>query len=147
MPDEKKYAKYIIEKTAELSSNPLPGAPMPAGGTNVLLINDELQGTVPNATYMNAEIIAKPTEVGPFQQHVHAFDEYVTFIGTNIEKPYDLDGVVEFWIEDEKYVLTKSCAVFVPKGIYHSPCVFHEVNSPIVWVESSAATNYSYGMM
>ncbi len=146
MSGEGKYAKYVIQKTVDPPADPLPGAPRSVGGRNVLLINNEHQGAVPNATYLNAEVVSKPTEPGPFEQHAHSFDEYVTFIGTNIEKPYDLDGVVEIWIEDEKYILTRSTAVFVPTGVYHGPIVFHEVNTPIVWSESAAATHYSYGM-
>jgi mannose-6-phosphate isomerase-like protein (cupin superfamily) len=146
MPADKKYGKYIIE-TATPPSGSSPGAPPSVGGTKALLINNEAQGAVPNATYLNAELVTKPTPLGPFQQHVHSFDEYITFVGTNMAKAYELDGVVEMWIEDEKYVLTKSSTVFVPKGVYHCPIVFHKVDSPIVWVESSAATHYSYGMM
>ena len=94
MSGEGKYAKYVIQKTVDPPADPLPGAPRSVGGRNVLLINNEHQGAVPNATYLNAEVVSKPTEPGPFEQHAHSFDEYVTFIGTNIEKPYDLDGVV-----------------------------------------------------
>ena len=147
MADERKYAKYVIENTADALKDRPQGGPPSVGGMKALLINNEADGTVPNATYMNAELVTKPTPVGPFLQHVHSDDEYVTLLGTTMEKAYELDGVVEFWIEDEKYVLTKSTAVFIPKGVYHGPIVFHEVNSPILWVESSAAMNYSYGMM
>ena len=33
--------------------------------------------------------------------HAHEFDEVVTFIGNNVEDPYDLGGEIEFWLEDE----------------------------------------------
>jgi hypothetical protein len=30
------------------------------------------------------------------------------------EVPFDLDGEVEFWLEDEKRIITKTSAMFVP---------------------------------
>jgi mannose-6-phosphate isomerase-like protein (cupin superfamily) len=141
MPGEKKYARYIIDKTPEPPSYPRPADPKAHGGSNVIYINNGLDGAMPNATFLEATLITKPLHPGPFRQHAHSFDEYVTFIGTNIEKPFDLDGVAEFWIEDEKYILTKSCTIFVPKGVFHCPFVFHEVNSPIVFIASAAATH------
>ena len=140
MSGEKKWAKYIIEKT---DSDFRPADPKAAGGTNVLFINGEFDGKIPGATYMEIALISKPRRLGEFRQHAHSFDEYVTFIGTNMDKPFDLDGVVEWWMEDEKYILTKSCAIFVPKGVYHYPFVFHEVNSPIVFIASAPATHYA----
>ncbi|NLE11876.1 MAG: cupin domain-containing protein [Actinobacteria bacterium] len=143
MSGEKKYAKYILDNTPDSPQSPRPANPKEAGGTNVIYVNNELNGTLPNATYLDIGLVTKPFSM-PFQQHAHSVDEYIAFIGTNIEKPYELDGVVEFWIEDEKYILTKTCAVFVPKGTYHCPFVFHEVNSPIVFMSTSPGTHLEY---
>ena len=142
MSVDKKYAKYIIEQTPAPPNHERPADPEAAGGSNVLYIDSELDGKIPNATYLNVALIAKPFSMGVFQQHAHTFDEYVMFIGTNIAKPFDLDGIVEFWMEDEKYILTKTCAVFVPRTVYHCPFVFHEVNSPIIFIASAPATHY-----
>ncbi|MCX8031944.1 MAG: hypothetical protein N3B14_00880 [Thermoleophilia bacterium] len=144
MSAERKYAKYIIEKTPSPRTHPRPENPKEHGGTNVIYINHELDGAMPGAPYLDVALITKPFKQGPFQQHAHSFDEYVVFIGTNIEKPYELDGLVEFWIEDEKYLLTKTCAVFIPRGVYHCPFVFHEVNSPIVFMATAGATHNPY---
>jgi hypothetical protein len=147
MPGEKKYAKCIIDKTINGPVEPRPADPAAVGGTNVLWINDELQGAVPGASYLNIALITKPFGFyeSHHQGHVHSFDEYVTFIGTNAEKPDELDGLVEMWLEDEKYMLTKNTAVFCPRGVYHCPVVFHEVNSPIVWIASAPTVlHYTY---
>ena len=141
MPDAKKYAKYILDNTPAPPNDFRPADPKATGGTNVIYINNELEGAMPNANYMDIALITKPLKL-PFHQHAHSFDEYVTFVGTNIDKPYELDGVVEFWIEDEKYILTKTCTILIPKGAYHLPFVFHEVNSPIVLMASAAITHY-----
>jgi hypothetical protein len=30
-------------------------------------------------------------------------------------------GLVEFWIEDEQFMLTKTCTIYIPNGIKHCP--------------------------
>jgi hypothetical protein len=42
-----------------------------------------------------------------------------------------LGGEVEFWLEDEKYLLTKSCLIFAPKGLKHCPLRVIRVDRPI----------------
>jgi hypothetical protein len=63
--------------------------------------------------------------------HSHEFDEIVTLFGTNPDDTRDLCGEVEFWIEDERYELTNSCLIFIPKGTKHCPIIFHKVERPI----------------
>lgn len=65
------------------------------------------------------------------EQHVHDFDEVLAFFGSDPENPNDLCGEIELWIEDEKHILTRSCAVFVPAGIKHCPLRIKRVNRPI----------------
>ena len=55
MSGKKKWAKYIIEKTP---SDFRPADPKEAGGTNVIMINNELDGAVPGATYMEIALIS-----------------------------------------------------------------------------------------
>ena len=63
--------------------------------------------------------------------HAHDYDETLGFFGTDFADPYDLGGEIEFWIEDEKFLLTRSCLIFIPKGTYHCPLVIHRVDRPI----------------
>ena len=48
-------------------------------------------------------------------------DELLGFIGIDWENPDSLSAEVEFWLEDEKYILTKSFVTFVLKGLNHCP--------------------------
>jgi hypothetical protein len=74
----------------------------------------------------------KPTEiVMEGESHSHEFDEIVTLFGTNPEDPRDLCGEVEFWLEDEKYKITRSCMIYIPKGLRHCPMIFRKVERPI----------------
>ena len=65
------------------------------------------------------------------KSHSHQFEEAVTLFGTNPENPKDLCGEVEFWFDDEKYTITKSCIIYIPKGVKHCPLIFHRVDKPI----------------
>jgi hypothetical protein len=63
--------------------------------------------------------------------HAHEYDETLGFFGTDFKDPYDLGGEIEIWIEDEKFLLTRSSLIFIPKGTYHCPLVIHKVDRPI----------------
>jgi hypothetical protein len=65
------------------------------------------------------------------KSHSHEFDEIITLFGTNPDDTRDLCGEVEFWIDDEKYKITNSCVIFIPKGTMHCPLIFHKVERPI----------------
>jgi mannose-6-phosphate isomerase-like protein (cupin superfamily) len=64
---------------------------------------------------------------GP-QPHIHPFDEVFTFFGTNFDDPHDLGGEVEFWLEDQKFVFSKSCLVYIPAGMKHNPLQFKRMD-------------------
>ena len=63
--------------------------------------------------------------------HVHDFDEMLSFFGCDPLDPYNLHGEIEFWYEDEQYILTRSCMIYVPKGLKHCPLIFRRVDQPI----------------
>jgi len=82
-----------------------------------------------------------PTVAEP-NAHVHDFDEVITFSGTDFKEPYNLCGEIELWLNDEKHILTKSCIVFVPKGMKHGPLVIHRVDRPIFHVATGTGGTY-----
>jgi hypothetical protein len=49
--------------------------------------------------------------------HEHDFDEAWIFMGTDMNNPKDLGGEIDFWLEDEHYVINKSCMIYVPKSM------------------------------
>jgi hypothetical protein len=78
------------------------------------------------------------------REHVHDFDEFIGFIGTKgQENPYDLGGEMEVWLGGEKYLITKSCLIYVPKGLRHCPIRFNRIDSPILFFTGGMATKYS----
>ena len=77
----------------------------------------------------------------PFE-HTHDYDEYLVFLGTNHEDPGDLGAEVEFWMDGEKHVITKSCAVFIPAGIKHAPIYFKRIDTPVWYIATSPMKKY-----
>lgn len=74
--------------------------------------------------------------------HSHDFDELMAYIGSNPEDTSDLCGEIELWLGDEKHILTKTCLVFIPKGLEHGPLVFKRVDRPIFNFATGATTTY-----
>lgn len=74
--------------------------------------------------------------------HTHDCDEIIGFFGSNPEDPYTLGGEIEFWLEDEKHILTKSCLIFVPKGMKHCPLIVRRVDRPIFHFSTVTSGQY-----
>lgn len=76
--------------------------------------------SVQGAPYMESVWFCTSNDTGP-EEHTHDFDELVGFLGTDPEKPDDLGGVVTFDVDDRRVRTEKSCVVYVPRGVKHSP--------------------------
>jgi hypothetical protein len=74
--------------------------------------------------------------------HSHDFDEIIGFGGTNRNHPRDLGGEIEFLIGGEKHVITKTCLIFVPKGVSHCPVTFNRIDTPIFMFEAANRAVY-----
>jgi hypothetical protein len=67
-------------------------------------------------------------------EHAHAWGEIFGYIGSvGQEDPHSLGGEVEFWIDGEKHVLTKSCLAWIPPELPHCPVRFARIDEPILW--------------
>jgi len=130
---EKKYEKHIITDFK-------PGLKLPEFRGEPGVPNDRANfmmwlgdGVIKGSPYVEAVWLwqgaADPE--GGFPQHVHDYDEVLGFFGVDTKNVYDLGGEIEFWLEDEKYLLTKSCLIYVPGGMKHCPIVFRRIDRPI----------------
>ena len=139
---ETKYGKYIITEprperiTQELIASGEPPA-SPDVEASVIYLDDTL---LPGGLYTDGVWQWKPSPPSLRPVHTHDFDEVLAFIGTDPKNPRDLCGEVELWLGDERHVLTKSCVVFVPKGLKHCPLRFVRVDRPIFWFSTGPAT-------
>ncbi len=77
-------------------------------------------------------------------EHTHDFDEFIGFIGVaDREDPYDLDSEIELWLGGEKYMITRSCLIYVPKGLKHCPIRFTRIGKPVLFFTGGMVTSYS----
>jgi len=136
-----KYKKYLVEcpeipkdKIAEIHPNIYPQ----------IAVIDELNGKLPGAFYLTCGLAMKKDVIPKNKPHNHDFEEYLVFLGTNPEDPQDLGGEVELWIEDEKYIITKSTAVFIPRGLYHCPLLFHRIDRPFQVIRAGNSLKDTY---
>lgn len=88
---------------------------------------------VPGAFQMNTAWYCKVPERDPiFTEHMHEdTSELIGFFSSDESDPYDLGGKIEFSIEGEPHLLTRSTMIFVPAGLRHNPMRILEVNRPI----------------
>jgi hypothetical protein len=146
-----KYAKYIIqERRRDSRDATLPPGVDPESVTNTashrkVIGLDDL--VLPGSMYTET-VWMWPGGEGVYPEtpeplsHAHEHDEILGFFGTDYSDPYDLGGEIEFWIEDEKFMLTKTSLLFIPKGLHHCPFVVHRVDRPIFHFSCGPAGAY-----
>lgn len=137
-----KHSKYFIYDIPEPGPNKVGG---PKRLTEARKQGKYFEGTwllnldsniIPGALYTNGVWLDK-VHGAPFEieiAHTHAFDETLGFIGTVPGKPHELGGEIDLWMEDEKFTITKSCFVFLPKGMVHMPMVLKRIDTPIFFM-------------
>jgi mannose-6-phosphate isomerase-like protein (cupin superfamily) len=77
-------------------------------------------------------------------EHTHDFDEFLGFIGAaDQNNQRDLGSEIEVWLGGEKYMITKSCLIYVPKGVRHCPIRFTRIGKPVLFFTGGMATSYS----
>ncbi len=132
-----KTDKYIITdvKPDKLFPGEKPGAGRnaifkPAMPTHVMWLDGDV---IPGAFYSECVWIWPEcsSEKPAAEAHKHVFLEVVTFFGTNWENPRDLGGEVEFWLDGDRHIMTKSFLAYVPAGMVHCPLIVRNVKRPI----------------
>jgi hypothetical protein len=122
-----KYSKYVVTELKTPDFTPEAIASYNRFAKRILWMD---QNVVEGAFQMNCSWYLKPSS-HLSKSHTHDSDEIIGFFGNNSENPNDLGGEVEFWIEDEKFTLTKSCMIFIPRGMRHCPLIVKKVDRPI----------------
>jgi hypothetical protein len=128
----RKYANYIIKGVPRFPPRTKGGPQLKKKVAphlkQMLMINGDI---VKGAFHVNCAWISPGPNPGVFDAHVHPHDEIIGFIGTNPQDPNDLGGKAELWIDDEKYIISKSFLAYFPKGLKHCPLTVTNVKRPI----------------
>ena len=133
-----KYEKYIIEEMRTPSKlsisrrmEPTDLPPKQCPRIQLLYLDKEI---VEGGTYTECVWILPDKRypgVAEPVPHAHDFDEVVSFIGSDLDDPWNLNGEIVFWIEGEQHNLTRSCLICLPKGTRHCPLTIRRVDKPI----------------
>lgn len=132
------YANNYVERY-ERPDGTVPEAP---GGFIKFLVY--LDGTrLKGAPYAEAVWFCQTNDTGP-APHMHEdFDEFIGFIGSDPEHPEELNGEINFYIEDEKISVTKSCLVYIPRGVKHSPIFVPKLERPLLHFSGGNGGDYA----
>jgi hypothetical protein len=130
------YAHNRVEKYAPVDGR-LPEAP-PGFLARLLWIDGQkLRG----APYLEAVWFLTSNDTGP-EEHTHDFDEFLGFVGTDVERPEELGAEITFFIGGEAVTVTKSCLVYVPKGVKHSPLLVPSLDRPVIHFSGGNGGDY-----
>jgi hypothetical protein len=149
---ESKYGKYILTELKRDSRDAYlpPGLdPSEVSDTKSHKKMRSLDDTVLKGSFYTEAVWMWPggrdvyPETAEPNSHAHDYDETIGFFGTDFSDPDELNGELEFWIEDEKFILTKSCLLFIPKNTYHCPLVIHRVEKPIFHFATGPGAKYT----
>lgn len=140
---ETKYDKYFITELAPKVEAPWAPVFKPEEILRMMYLdNDVLEG----AFYVECAYFLPGMNIGDksneVQPHKHEYDEVLAIFGTDIENPRDLGGECEFWFDGEKHLITKSCIVFIPKGVIHGPIKWNRIDRPVFHFATGTGTRY-----
>lgn len=130
------YANNRVEKYAPVDGK-LPSAP--EGFLTRLLWIDgkKLKG----APYLEAVWFHTTNDTGP-EMHAHDFDEFIGFLGTDPEHPEELGAEIDFLIDDEWFKFSKSCLIYIPRGVKHSPILVPKLSRSIIHFSGGNGGDY-----
>jgi hypothetical protein len=138
-----KYKKYIMDQYIESEQEKARNATRPdrvSRLVHIARLDDEL---IPGSFHMGFSWAMGPSTIKQeLGAHKHNYNEVLGWIGTDWKNPSDLGGEIEFWIEDEKYILNKSCIIFIPKGVMHCPLKDLKVDRPFIHFGAITKKNY-----
>ena len=140
---ENKYGKYIITELKKKFSSPYEVNKFkPEEQTEILALDDSIiEGAfVVETVWFWPERVNNPAP--DVQPHKHDYDEVLAIFGTNMKDPHDLCGEMEAWLGDEKHIITKSCMIYIPKGLQHGPFKFIRMEKPVFHFSVCLAKTY-----
>jgi len=135
-----KNAKYAVDKPkAGPGLLPFETATDPKTVKPVVTIDNE---TVPGAVFSADTKWIVPGAKGEIklcESHTHEYGEMLGFYGFNYDNIQDLGAEIEIIIDNEKNIVDRSFAAYVPPGVQHGPIIVRNVKRPIFWVSSARA--------
>lgn len=132
------YADNVVYGYAPPSGE-MPGAPEGFLELALYLDTVKLQG----APYMETVWFKKDNDTGP-APHVHAFPEFIAFIGTDPDHPEELGAEIRFYMGDDQGYdsTTKSTLIYVPANVIHGPIIVPQMSKPVIHFSGNTGASY-----
>lgn len=130
------YANHWVEKYAPVDGR-LPPAP-PGFLTRLLWIDDKKLSGSP---YLEAVWFHTTNDTGP-ESHTHDFDEIIGFFGDDAEHPEELNAEISFLLGGETVSFTKSCLLYIPRGVSHSPLLVPKMDRSVIHFSGGNGGDY-----
>ena len=74
--------------------------------------------------------------------HTHDFDEALGWVGSDPSDRYNLNGVIELWIDGKQNILDKSFIAFIPAGVVHGPINIRKITKPMFHFTAGMGKKY-----
>jgi hypothetical protein len=137
---ETKYGKYIITELKPKKRGAWEPVVKPGELIPLLYLDSSV---VKDAFYVESNWTLPPfAKESHGEAHKHDYDEVIGFFGSDPENPQELYAVAEVHIGDEVHTVTKSCLLFVPKGVLHGPIDFKKIDRPMFHFSCSMSKSY-----
>jgi hypothetical protein len=134
---ESKYAKYFLTEPG-LRNKPKIEMSNPSA-----YIDSALHFGSPAGLSMAWRYIKEPMLFDRIP-HSHPFDEYLCFLGGNLENIFDFDATIELSMgeESELCLIEKSTVVYIPAGLVHTPLTFKRIAKPVLFQPIALKNDY-----
>jgi hypothetical protein len=124
---ETKYGKYFVTECTKPRSK--HGGTVAAVGFNTDKVKElfpESNATASGLYFTQPQIMVNTT-------HVHDFDEYLIFLGTNSADITDFQAEVQLSMgeEGEIHLIKSPTIVYVPAKLVHCPLNFAKITKPV----------------
>ena len=130
----KKYAKYIVQ-----ASSPHLEAVAARVGDLSKVVTPKLHhflalnnAVATGSIMVNVSWVYAGEEPGGMGAHAHPYPEVIGFCGGDPRDADNLGADLEFWMGDEKYMITKSCLIYIPESIRHGPIITRNLKKDIL---------------
>jgi mannose-6-phosphate isomerase-like protein (cupin superfamily) len=134
---QRKYAKYFLTEPG-LINKPRIQMPNPSA-----YVDSELHFGSQTNFSMAWRYIKEPMQFDRIP-HSHKFDEFLCFLGGNLENIFDFDATIELSMgkESELYLIEQPTVVYIPAGFIHTPLNFKRIVKPVLFHPIALTPNY-----
>ncbi len=142
---EMKYAKNLL--TSDKPNAVFPAFRHDQGSEYVRRVLQLDAETVPGAEFYSEAKWIVPGDkskegIVMVDSHTHPWRELISFFGFDYENILDLGAEIEFTVDNEKHLITRSFSAFIPAGIQHGPLIIRNVVKPIFHFTAAETGSY-----